>query len=87
MDNKAAIEMMQRCREEIRHQRMMIDHLTPKAQAWDQICKVLNMLPQPQQGFAEDIVWRLDKQIEELKTAMTKPDPTAIMADDAGGGA
>lgn len=88
MNDQEALEMMKRCRDEIRHQRMMIDHLTPKAQAWDQICKVLNLMPQPSQGFAEDLAWQLDKRIDELKAAaMDKPIPTTfgMMADDVGG--
>ncbi len=70
MNDNEALEMMKRCRDEIRLQRTVIDQLTPKAQAWDQLCKVLNLLPQAPQGYGEDLAWRLDKRIDELKAGM-----------------
>lgn len=86
MQDQEALDMMKRCRDEIRQQRAIIDQLTPKAQAWEQLCKVLNLLPQPSQGYGEDLAWRLEKRIDELKAAMAKPDTTPMMADDVGGG-
>lgn len=85
MNDQEALEMMKRCREEILQQRRIIDQLAPKAQAWDQMCKVLNLLPQPSHGYGEDFAWRLEKRIAELKVAMTKPEPAFATADDAGG--
>lgn len=64
MNDHEAIQMMKRCRDEIRQQRATIENLMPKAQAWDQLCKVLNLLPQPSQGYGEDLVWRLDEAIK-----------------------
>lgn len=40
--------------------------LSPKAHAYDQITTVLGLLPKPSQGYGEDIIWRLKKQLEEL---------------------
>jgi hypothetical protein len=77
MNDQEAVEMMVRCRNEIRSQRATIEQLMPKAQAWDQLCKVLNLLPQPSQGYGEDLAWRLDKRIEELKAEKVKPEPAA----------
>ena len=74
MNDAEAIEMMSRCREEIRGLRMRIDNLQPKAQAWDQLCKVLNLLPERSQGFEPDLVWTLEKRIEELRQSETKPE-------------
>lgn len=86
MQDQEALDMMKRCRDEIRQQRVIIDQLTPKAQAWDQLCKVLNLLPQPSPSYGEDLVWRLDKRIDEMKAQMAKPGPAPMMADDVGGG-
>lgn len=80
MEDRDAMQMMMRCRDEIRQQRCIIEALTPKAQAWDQLCKVLDLLPQPSQGYGEDLVWRLDKAIEEIKAAAVKPEPQGEVA-------
>lgn len=80
MEDRDAMQMMMRCRDEIRQQRSIIEALTPKAQAWDQLCKVLDLLPQPSQGYGEDLVWRLDKAIEEIKAAAVKPEPQGEVA-------
>jgi hypothetical protein len=73
--DEEAIEMMARCRDEIRHLRAINARLAPKAEAWDQLTKVLNLLPQPTQGYAEDLAWALDKRIEVMKAAAASPVP------------
>lgn len=72
MNDHEAIHMMKRCRDEIRQQRATIEHLMPKAQAWDQLCKVLNLLPQPSQGYGEDLVWRLDEEIKAVSEQLAQ---------------
>jgi hypothetical protein len=59
--------MICRCIEEISMLRHEIATLSPKAHAYDQITTVLGLLPKPSQGYGEDIIWRLKKQLEELK--------------------
>ena len=74
-----AIQMMQRCAEEIRQLRRINAELAPKADAYDSLRQVLNLLPQPSQGYAEDLVWRLEKEIAEMqanKVAETEPETT-----------
>lgn len=66
ISNQEAIEMMNRCKEEIRSMRATIDRLKPKADAYDNLATVLRLLPQPSQGMGEDLVWVLDKRIREL---------------------
>ena len=66
MSNKEAIDMMLRCKEEIRSLRMTIDRLKPKADAYDNIAAILRLLPQPSVGMGEDVVYILDKRIREL---------------------
>ena len=70
MQDQEALEMMQRCAEEIRSQRRTIDQLAPKAQAWDALCAVLNLLPKPAQGAVPDLAWYLDKRSSMLRDAM-----------------
>jgi hypothetical protein len=72
--NAEAIEMMNRCKHEIMSLRAVIDRLKPKAEAYDNLASVLRLLPQPSVGMGEDVVWTLNKRIEELTP---KPAPEA----------
>jgi hypothetical protein len=71
MNNAEAIQMMNRCKQEILSLRAVIARLEPKADAYDNLVRVLRLLPQPSVGMGEDVVWILDKRIRELKP---KPD-------------
>ncbi len=75
MDNKEAIEMMNRCMGEITSLRIINSELRPKADAYDNLAIVLNLLPKASQGYGEDLVWRLKKKIEELQANEIKPQP------------
>lgn len=72
MPNAEAIQMMERCKHEIRDLRAVIDRLKPKADAYDNLASVLRLLPQPSVGMGQDMVWILDKRIRELGP---QPDP------------
>ncbi|MBY2992482.1 hypothetical protein HF272_13690 [Rhizobium leguminosarum] len=61
------VQMAQRCRDEVKDLRAVIDRLQPKADAYDNIAAVLRLLPRPSQGMSEDLVWRLEKRIRELQ--------------------
>jgi len=71
INNAEAIQMMNRCKQEILSLRAVIARLEPKADAYDNLVRVLRLLPQPSVGMGEDMVWVLDKRIRELKP---KPD-------------
>lgn len=64
--NQEAIEMMNRCKQEIVSMRATIDRLKPKADAYDNLVIVLNLLPRQSIGMGEDLVWIIDKRIREL---------------------
>lgn len=71
------VEMMRRCRDELKHLRQQIDLLTPKAEAYDVLRDVLrSACRQPSTGVREDLVWRLDRRINELRTAKTEGSKT-----------
>lgn len=72
--NNEAIEMMNRCKHEIMDLRATINRLQPRADAYDNIARVLRLLPQPSVGMGEDMVWMLDKRIRELSP---KPEASA----------
>lgn len=74
ISNKEAIEMMNRCKQEILGLRATIDRLRPKADAYDNLVVVLGLLPRPSVGMGEDLVWTLDKRICELQP---KPQPAS----------
>lgn len=66
ISNKEAIEMMNRCKHEIASLKAVIGRLQPKADAYDNLAAIVRLLPQPSQGYGEDLVWVLDKRIREL---------------------
>jgi hypothetical protein len=61
-----ALQMMNRCKHEIMSLRATITRLQPKAEAYDNLAAVLRLLPQPSVGIGEDLVWFLEKRIQEL---------------------
>jgi hypothetical protein len=67
MDTKEAIEMMNRCKQEIIGLRQVIDRLKPKAEAYDNLAILLGLLPRPGISMGEDMVWIIDKRIRELQ--------------------
>ena len=69
IDNREAIEMMNRCKQEIMGLRAQIERLKPKADAYDNLAIVLGLLPRQSMGMGEDLVWVLDKRMRELKEA------------------
>lgn len=72
IDNKEALDMMNRCKQEIIGLRATIDRLRPKAEAYDNLAILLGLLPRPAIGMGEDLVWIIDKRIRELQP---KPAP------------
>ncbi|MGE0290638.1 MAG: hypothetical protein AB7I42_25155 [Bradyrhizobium sp.] len=71
INNIEAVEMMQRCKQEIMLLRAEVGRLQPKADAYDNIATVLRLLPRPGVSMAEDFVWVLDQRIRDLTP---KPD-------------
>lgn len=74
ISNQEAIQMMNRCKDEITSLRARIDRLQPKADAYDNLVTVPRLLPQPSIGMGEDLVWTLNKRIKEL-TPPEAPNP------------
>lgn len=67
ISNQEAIEMMNRCKQEILSMRASIARLQPKADAYDNLAVVLGLLPRQSIGMGEDLVWIIDKRIRELQ--------------------
>lgn len=67
MHDKEAIEMMSRCLYDIEDLRRQRDFLSPRAEAYDVIRTVVNILPKQSQVYGEDITWTLKKKIKELQ--------------------
>ena len=74
MNNTEAVQMLQRCSEEIRLLRAQRDALAPKAEAYDLLLKIMGLLPGQSRGYGEDLVWRLEKRIAELQSTFVKRD-------------
>ena len=79
MKDRNAVQMMQRCVEEIKQLRRINAELAPKADAYDSLRQVLKMVPQPSQGYGEDLVRRLEKEIADIQSIVA--DET--VSDDA----
>lgn len=69
MHDSEAIQMMRRSSSEIKDLRAQCDRLAPKAQAYDLLTKILDLLPGRSQGYTEDLAYALDKRIKELEDA------------------
>lgn len=72
MTDREAVQMMRRAADEIRTLRRINAELGPRADAYDSIKSVLNLMPRPSQGYGEDVAWLLEKRIAELE----EPAPT-----------
>jgi hypothetical protein len=82
MNNRDVIDMAQRCIEEIDRLRAQVDRLAPKAEAYDLLRDVVNGMQKGNSiGYGEDLVWRLKKQIEELRV---EPSEGQRVADGEG---
>lgn len=75
MKDRDAIDMMHRCKSEIQGLRRANEEFAPKAEAYDTIRQILNMMPQRSHGMSEDIVWKLERQIADLEAQIAKSEP------------
>ena len=73
MHDSEAIQMMKRASEEIKSLRRTIDQLAPKADAYDAIRQLQDLMPRRSQGMGEDVAYLLDRRIKELHAT---PEPT-----------
>lgn|GEM_PF-5483068 len=69
-----AIEMMKRASAEIKALRAQIADLRPRADAYDRLAQVLDLLPTRNVGMAEDVAWMLDRRVVDLEGAMHRED-------------
>lgn len=81
--NREAIEMMQRCVNEIKLLRARIDRLAPKAEAYDNISAVLALVPYlngASRGDAAgvDLAYTLERRIKELQPNTAPATPAAV---------
>lgn len=67
MYDKEAIEMMRRCLQDLEDLRRQRDILAPKAEAYEMLRSVVNLIPKASVGYGEDITWTLKKKIKELE--------------------
>lgn len=77
MRDQDTVQMIERCISEIEMLRAQVASLKPKADAYDMMKQVLGLLPQPSQGYGEDLVWRLRRQIDEIKASAPPAGQTA----------
>lgn len=73
MTDKDTADMIDRCISEIESLRIQVAVLKPRSDAYGMVEQILSLLPRQSQGHGEDIVWKLKRQLEELKP---KPEVT-----------
>jgi hypothetical protein len=69
-----AVQMMKRASDEIKTLRRTIEQLAPKADAYDAIRQIQDLMPRRSQGMGEDVAYLLDRRVKEILNA---PEPTA----------
>ena len=84
MNDKEAIKMMQRCKHEIMGLREEVKRLRPKADAYDSVAQILALLPRPNECVSEDMVWLLDKRINEFEVQAQRVEVPAEKAQTDG---
>lgn len=73
MTDQDAVQMMQRCVSELKQLRQANNELAPSAHAYDTIAVLVRLLAPPQsQGYAEDLVYKLEREIEKLSSDKEK---------------
>ena len=80
MEQREAIEMMERASNEIKDLRRTIERLAPKAEAWDRLGQVLNLLPKSGRGESEDVAWMLDHRVLTVKEALAQAETAKAAA-------
>lgn len=80
IDNREAIEMMQRVIADIKQLRNQRTELEPKAEAYEVIKAIIGLLPKQSwsRGYGEDLVWVLEKRIRELSPQEPPSAPGAM---------
>lgn len=79
MNDKQALEMMNRCEHAIESLRKQIAYLEPQAQAYDSIRQILGMTSRvnsSSMGMGEDALWVIRKERQKLE-AKIKDDEAA----------
>ena len=81
MDDYETLHLLHKCRDELRELRQANREMQPRAQAFEVIAQILDMMPRRTGGMAEDVVWHLDRAIMDMERQIQQR--TAV-ADDGG---
>ncbi|MCP5007249.1 MAG: hypothetical protein GY941_25410 [Planctomycetes bacterium] len=73
MTNRDIIQMMEHCAREIKMLRKANNELAPKAEAFDALQQVLGFFPRREQGYGEDLVWKLEQEIKKMAKEEQSP--------------
>jgi hypothetical protein len=66
MTSEETIELLNQARNEIRGLRREIERLAPRAEAYDGIIRILDLLPRRSQGASVDVAWLIDRAIDGM---------------------
>lgn len=60
-------DMMLCCKNELAQQRLFIDDIRPKAEAYSLLTKIIDLIPGRPDGASVDLIWRLEQRIKKLE--------------------
>lgn len=66
LDRTELIRMLRMAYDEIITLQRAVTDLEPRALAYDNLSRVIGLIPQPERGYDEDIAWRLKQQVDAL---------------------
>lgn len=66
-------DMMLRCKDELVQQQRFIDNIRPKAEAYNLLTKIIDLIPGRPDSAGVDLVWRLEQRIKKLEDEILIP--------------
>jgi hypothetical protein len=68
----SAKDTLLRCKDEIQMLRSQIERLAPKAEAYDTLRQVLDLLPTRSGGYGPDVLWQIDSLLAQVAPLPSK---------------
>ena len=77
MENTEVLQLIRRCTDEIKTLRKQIDYLKPKAEAYEAMLVILQLVPRGgMMGEGEDLVWLLDRKVRDIENEEARKEAT-----------
>lgn len=67
MSRPELLHLLRVAHDEIVVLRRKVAELEPRARAYDNIDRIVGMIPYPSQGYGEDVAWRIKTVVERIE--------------------